>query len=139
LLPQWFCLVYKTLRFVGSLKLQVSFAKEPYKREDILQWFWFCLVYHTTRLELTLTKKILFLVKIFFERLKLPDMTDSRIGQFDKRVDILENSPTKETMFCKRDVCFIPHNTTRADFDKKRELPDMGDILQSQPLLLNVQ
>ena len=25
------------LRFVGSLKLQVSFAKEPYKRDDILQ------------------------------------------------------------------------------------------------------
>ena len=25
------------LRVVGSLKLQVSFAKEPYKREDILQ------------------------------------------------------------------------------------------------------
>ena len=25
------------LRLVGSLKLQVSFAKEPYKREDILQ------------------------------------------------------------------------------------------------------
>jgi len=25
------------LRLVGSLKLQVSFAKEPYKRDDILQ------------------------------------------------------------------------------------------------------
>jgi len=25
------------LRFVSSLKLQVSFAKEPYKRDDILQ------------------------------------------------------------------------------------------------------
>jgi len=25
------------LRFVGSLKLEVSFAKEPYKRDDILQ------------------------------------------------------------------------------------------------------
>ena len=25
------------LRVVGSLKLQVSFAKEPYKRDDILQ------------------------------------------------------------------------------------------------------
>ena len=25
------------LRLVGSLKLQVSFAKEPYKRHDILQ------------------------------------------------------------------------------------------------------
>jgi len=25
------------LRFVGSLNLQVSFAKEPYKRYDILQ------------------------------------------------------------------------------------------------------
>jgi len=25
------------LRLVGSLKLKVSFAKEPYKREDILQ------------------------------------------------------------------------------------------------------
>jgi len=25
------------LRLVGSLKLQVSFAKEPYKREDILE------------------------------------------------------------------------------------------------------
>jgi len=25
------------LRLVGSLKLQVSFAKEPYKRGDILQ------------------------------------------------------------------------------------------------------
>ena len=26
-----------SLRFVGSLKVQVSFAKEPYKRDDILQ------------------------------------------------------------------------------------------------------
>ena len=25
------------LRSVGSIKLQVSFAKEPYKRDDILQ------------------------------------------------------------------------------------------------------
>ena len=25
------------LRLVGSLKLQVSFAKEPYKKDDILQ------------------------------------------------------------------------------------------------------
>jgi len=25
------------LRFIGSLKLSVSFAKEPYKRDDILQ------------------------------------------------------------------------------------------------------
>ena len=25
------------LRLVGSIKLQVSFAKEPYKRDDILQ------------------------------------------------------------------------------------------------------
>jgi len=25
------------LRLIGSLKLQVSFAKEPYKRDDILQ------------------------------------------------------------------------------------------------------
>jgi len=25
------------LRFVGSLKLKVSFAKEPYRRDDILQ------------------------------------------------------------------------------------------------------
>ena len=25
------------LRFVGSLKLQVSFEKEPYERDDILQ------------------------------------------------------------------------------------------------------
>jgi len=25
------------LRFVGSLKSEVSFAKEPYKRDDILQ------------------------------------------------------------------------------------------------------
>jgi len=25
------------LRFVGSFKLQVSFAKEPYERDDILQ------------------------------------------------------------------------------------------------------
>jgi len=25
------------LRLVGSLKLQVSFTKEPYKRDDILQ------------------------------------------------------------------------------------------------------
>jgi len=25
------------LRLVGSVKLQVSFAKEPYKRDDILQ------------------------------------------------------------------------------------------------------
>jgi len=26
------------LRLVGSLKLQVSFAKEPYERDDILLW-----------------------------------------------------------------------------------------------------
>ena len=29
--PMWW------LRLVGSLKLQVSFAKQPYKRDDILQ------------------------------------------------------------------------------------------------------
>jgi len=28
---------YEQLQRVGSLKLQVSFAKEPYKRDDILQ------------------------------------------------------------------------------------------------------
>ena len=31
------CTVMGWLRLVGSLKLQVSFAKEPYKRNDILQ------------------------------------------------------------------------------------------------------
>ena len=30
-------LIMGWLRSVGSLKLQVSFAKEPYKRDDILQ------------------------------------------------------------------------------------------------------
>jgi len=29
--------VYSVLRIVGSLELYVSFAKEPYKRDDILQ------------------------------------------------------------------------------------------------------
>ena len=31
------CICMGWLRLVGSLKLQVSFAKEPYKRDDILQ------------------------------------------------------------------------------------------------------
>ena len=31
------CLLMKRLRLVGSLKLYVSLAKEPYKRDDILQ------------------------------------------------------------------------------------------------------
>jgi len=30
------CVTMGWLRLVGSLKLQVSFAKEPYKRDDIL-------------------------------------------------------------------------------------------------------
>jgi len=34
LISEW---VMGWLRLVGSLKLQVSFAKEPYKRDDILQ------------------------------------------------------------------------------------------------------
>jgi len=31
------CVAMGWLRLVGSLKLQVSFAKEPYKRDDILK------------------------------------------------------------------------------------------------------
>ena len=31
------CIHYLSASFVGSLKLQVFFAKEPYKRDDILQ------------------------------------------------------------------------------------------------------
>jgi len=34
-MPSYMCMGWR--RFVGSLKLQISFAKEPYKRDYILQ------------------------------------------------------------------------------------------------------
>jgi len=114
------------LPFVGSLKLYVSFAKEPYKRDDSLQKrptilcittpciTTLVMMYPWCIPHIPLMASRLPLTNSLVTRWSMDDVSQPPHQSWCIAVTLLQKSPIKETIFCKRDPQFYvsPHHVS---------------------------
>jgi len=84
------------LRLVGSLKLYVSFAKEPYKRDNILQ----------KRPPILRSLPIVATPYVELWRLRVPKKALTLSKDVYRQKCCFGTILYPETIFCKRDLCF---------------------------------